>query len=63
MVEVLDANGQVIKGYEKEASLIENQDAVKLPIRWTNAEALPSGVPIRLRFHLQSGDLFSYWID
>ena len=63
MVEVLDANGQVIKGYEKEASLIENQDAAKLPIRWTNAEALPSGVPIRLRFHLQNGDLFSYRID
>ena len=63
MVEVLDANGQTIKGYEKEASLIENQDAVKLPIRWKNAAALPVGNPIRLRLHLQNGDLFSYRID
>ncbi len=63
MVEVLDAAGKTIEGYEKEACVIENQDAVKLPVRWKNAEALPKGVPIRLRFHLQNGNLFSYRID
>lgn len=62
-VEVLDATGKTIEGYEKESGLIENQDAVKLPVRWKNAEALPKGSPIRLRFHLQNGDLFSYVID
>ena len=38
---------------------------------WKLAEAgvkkaqaeLPVGIPIRLRFHLQSGDLFSYWVE
>lgn len=63
MVEVLDADGKTIPGYEKRACVIENQDAVKLPIRWKNSAALPSGIPIRLRFHLQNGDLFSYRID
>jgi hypothetical protein len=55
--------GKMIEGYEKESCIIENQDVVKLPIRWKNAEVLPTGVPVRLRFHLQNGDLFSYVID
>lgn len=63
MVEVLDSTGQTIKGYEKEACVIEAQDSVKLPIRWGNTTTLPAGVPMRLRFHLQSGDLFSYVIE
>lgn len=63
MVEVLDADGTTVEGYEKESYIIENRDSVKLPIRWKNAAALPAGVPIRLRFHLQNGDLFSYVID
>jgi len=63
MVEVLDAAGNVLKGYEKETSLIENQDSVKLAIRWKGTDALPAGTPIRLRFHLSKGDLFSYVID
>ncbi|MFO1437675.1 MAG: hypothetical protein U1F81_05085 [Verrucomicrobiaceae bacterium] len=63
MVEVLDADGKTVPGFEKEASMIENQDAVKLPIRWKNSASLPAGIPIRLRFHLQNGDLFSYRID
>ncbi len=63
IVEVLDAAGQVIEGYEKESCVIENQDSVKLAIRWKNADALPAGIPIRLRFHLENGDLYSYLID
>lgn len=63
MVEVLDAAGKTFKGYEKESSLIQNQDSVKLQIKWPNAAALPAGVPIRLRFHLENGDLYSYLID
>ncbi|MBL9184407.1 MAG: hypothetical protein JNN17_19840 [Verrucomicrobiaceae bacterium] len=62
-VEVLDADGQVISGYEKETSMIEKRDSVKLAIRWKDAEALPAGKPIRLRFHLLNGDLYSYVID
>ena len=63
MVEVLDATGKTLEGYEKEACVIEKQDSVKLAIQWKKAAALPAGVPIRLRFHLENGDLFSYRID
>ena len=63
MVEVLDAAGKAIEGYEKESCVIENQDSVKLAIRWKDAAALPAGMPIRLRFHLQNGDLYSYRIE
>jgi hypothetical protein len=62
-VEVLDVAGQVIQGYEKEPSVIEKQDSVKLAIRWKDTDALPAGKPIRLRFHLLNGDLYSYVID
>lgn len=63
MVEVLDATGKILEGYEKEASAMEKEDAVKRPIRWKNSAALPAGVPIRLRFHLENGDLYGYRID
>ncbi len=62
-VEVLDAAGNVIEGYDKESSVIEKQDGVKLQIRWKRGEALPAGFPIRIRFHLENGDLYSYVID
>lgn len=62
-VEVLDATGKVLEGYEKEAAAMENEDAVKRTIRWKNSATLPIGVPIRLRFHLENGDLYSYRID
>ncbi len=63
MVEVLNAAGKTIEGYEKESCVIQNQDSVKLPIRWKNATALPAAAPIRLKFHLENGDLYSYRID
>jgi hypothetical protein len=64
-VEVLDVAGKTVEGYEREASLFENQDSVKLAIEWKGkaGAALPAGVPIRLRFHLENGDLFSYRIE
>ena len=63
-VEVLDAaTGQTLVGYQKGDCVIEHQDSVKLPIPWKNRATLPAGQPIRLRFHLQNGDLFSHVID
>jgi hypothetical protein len=62
-VEVLDESGNVMKGYEKESSAVRKQDGVKLAIQWKDAAVLPKGVPIRLRFHLTGGDLYSYVIE
>ncbi|MES2596207.1 MAG: hypothetical protein V4662_12765 [Verrucomicrobiota bacterium] len=63
MVEVLNAAGDVIKGYDKESSVILNQDSVRMEIQWKDADALTAGIPIRLKFHLENGDLYSYRID
>ncbi len=61
-VEVLDAAGKSIAGCEKEPCVIQNQDSVKMEIPWKHA-ALRAHTPIRLRFHLQNGDLYSYWME
>lgn len=63
MVEVLDTAGKAIEGYEKESCVIQNQDSVKLRIKWKRAAGLPTGAPIRLRFYLHNGDLYSYVIE
>lgn len=60
MIEALDAAGKVIKGFEKESCIIENQDSTKLAIQWKNAPLLPEGEAIRLKFYLKNGDLYSY---
>ncbi len=43
--------------------MIEKRDSVKLAIGWKTTDALSAGAPIRLRFHLLNGDLYSYVID
>ena len=61
--EVLDENGDVIKAYEISACVILNQDSVKQAVSWEHAEHLPQKMPIRLRFHINQGSLFSYMIE
>ncbi|MGC3970990.1 MAG: hypothetical protein QM775_27750 [Pirellulales bacterium] len=63
MVEALDGTGKTIPGYEKESSVIDRQDSVHLAIHWKDSSALPVGAPVRLRFHLRNGDLYSYLVD
>jgi len=61
-VEVLNTDGQVVAGYDQESSAIQNQDSPRLEIKWKQATTLPPG-PIRLRFQVENGDLYSYRID
>jgi hypothetical protein len=63
MVEVLDANGKVIEGYEKETSLLEKQDSTRMAVTWNGRTELPNQTPIRLKFHLENGDLYSYVVE
>ena len=60
MVEILDNNGNVITGYDKNACLIQYKDSVNLPIKWNNLALLPKQKSIRLRFYMKRGDLYSY---
>ncbi len=60
-IEVLDAQGSEIPGYGK--CTISKKDGVNIPVVWNNSKKLPAGTPIKLRFHIQQGDLFSYTIS
>lgn len=60
-IEVLDAQGRELKGYGKYT--ISKKDGLKIPVVWNNSQKLPVGEPIKFRFRLKKGDLFSYTIS
>ena len=62
-VEVLDSNGKPLEGYSKKESLMFKGDEINHQFIWKNEARLPVGKPIRLRFYLSDGDLFSYKLN
>ena len=62
-VEVIDANGNVMKGFSKRECKILKTNSVKHVVEWKKQDCLPENEPISLRFYLESGDLYSYMID
>ena len=60
-VEVLDANGNPVPGYALADSVPVTSDALAPGVRvaWTGGDTLPAGA-VRLRFHLDGGDLYSF---
>lgn len=60
LVEVLDAEGRTVPGFEKSACLQLTGGAVRQAVKWRGESSLPQGKPLRLRFHLTDGDLYSY---
>ncbi len=63
-VSVLHSNGKPVEGLTANdcASLILDSTCVE--VKWTSGVDLASvaGQPLRLRFHLKSGKLFSFWV-
>ncbi|WP_306830231.1 carbohydrate binding domain-containing protein [Catenuloplanes nepalensis] len=59
--EVLDVNGNPIPGYAAADSIPVTTDALAPGVRvaWTGGNTLPAGA-VRLRFHLDGGDLYSF---
>lgn len=64
-VEVLDESGQVIAPYTKENSEVFQGDKTNTVIRWKGAPTLDAvrGTPVRFRFHLKDGSLYSFWTE
>jgi len=60
LVEVLDAEGSTVPGFEESACLPLTGGAVRQAMRWRTESPLPQGKPLRLRFHLTNGELYSY---
>ena len=62
-VEVLDADDTRIEPFGFEACLPIRGDQASQRVRWQDASDLArvAGRPVRFRFHLGSGSLFSFW--
>jgi hypothetical protein len=61
-VEILDAEGQPIPGFERESCVPSQKDAVRGQVTWKNNRSLAAiqGKPIRLVFHLQAAKLYAF---
>jgi hypothetical protein len=64
-VEVLDKDGRVLPGFSKEDALPVRIDNTLQMIRWKKGADLSSlaGKPVRFRFHLREGSLYSFWVS
>jgi hypothetical protein len=64
-VEVLDQEGHVIAPFTKENCTVANGDKTLLKITWKDSSDLSklAGQPIRFRFHLKNGALYSFWVS
>ena len=59
MVAVLDDQGCVLAGFEREKCILKNVDAIDLPLRWGDQDTRAlAGKKIRLRFFLRSARIY-----
>jgi len=64
-VEVLDEAGKTVEPFAKNNCVAISTDSTLVPIRWKGAEDLSgiAGRPVRFRFHLRNGSLYSFWVS
>lgn len=64
-VEILDETGNPIAPYTLKACQPIAVDNTRVPVRWKDAKDLSSlaGKPVRFRFHLTNGKLYSFWVS
>ncbi len=61
---VLDADGQPLAGYGEADCEPVRANRTAAPVRWRGGPELPApdGRPVRLRFSLRNGELYSFWV-
>ncbi|MCX6623912.1 MAG: glycosyl hydrolase family 32, partial [Acidobacteria bacterium] len=64
-VELLDSRGHVILPFSKANSVPMHLDSTLEEVRWKGGSDLSSvaGTVVRVRFHLRSGRLYSFWVS
>lgn len=65
-VEVLDLDGNPIEGFEKSNCVgLKKTDSTKAEIVWKDNKNVASlkNQPVRLKFYLTDGDLYSFWVS
>jgi hypothetical protein len=63
--EVLDRDGKVIAPFDAASCTPVSNDKTLQAVRWSNSSDLSSVAdkPVRLRFHVKKGSLYSFWIS
>jgi hypothetical protein len=63
--ELLTPEGQVIAPFSVENSEPVKTDSTKIRLQWKGASDLSAlaGKPVKFRFHLRSGQLYSFWVS
>ena len=64
-VAVLNQNGEEIEPFTERSCMPVSADSTCEQVRWIGSENLAalSGKPVRFRFSLQKGSLFSFWVS
>lgn len=64
-VEVLDREGRPLAGFGKQDAVVIRSDNTLQAVRWKHGASLASlaGKPVRFRFHLREGSLYSFWVS
>jgi hypothetical protein len=64
-VEVLDAQDRPIEPLSTKNCEPVKANQTRQPVRWKSAKTLQSvvGKPVKLRFHLEGGELYSFWVS
>ena len=60
-IEVLDRESRPVPGYSIVETVPFRGDSTSAQIRWKTCDTLPETSPIRLRFTMENGDLYSFW--
>jgi len=65
LVEVLDKDGRVIKPFTRSKCTAIRTDKASQPVKWGRQADLSAlaGQPVRFRFHLRGGRLYSFWVS
>lgn len=66
LVELLDVDGNPIEGFTKSDCLgLKKTDSTKSKIEWKNNKDLATlaNKPVRMKFYLRDGDLYSFWVS
>lgn len=62
--EILDLEGNVIEPFTLENSIPVSDNSTSIRLNWNGVEDISrlSGQPVRIRFHLKNGKLYSFWV-
>lgn len=63
--EILDAKGRVIEPFSLKNSIAFSKNSTLAELSWKSAKDLAKlrGKPVRFRFHLTNGKLYSFWVS